>query len=54
MICKFYDDFVLIETDECDSNPCENGATCNNYVNEFNCSCAAGYEGTLCETGKSE
>ena len=37
----------------CDSNknPCGNGGTCNDYINEFNCTCASGYEGTLCETG---
>ena len=51
MICNFGDDFVLIEIDECDSNPCGNGGTCNDYINEFNCTCASGYEGTLCETG---
>ena len=51
MICNFGDVFVLIETDECDSNPCGNGGTCNDYVNEFNCTCAGGYEGTVCETG---
>ena len=50
MICNFDDAFVLIETDECDSNPCGNGGTCNDYINEFNCTCAGGYEGTLCET----
>ena len=51
MLCNFDDAFVLIETDECDSNPCGNGGTCNDYINEFNCTCASGYEGTLCETG---
>ena len=52
MICYFDDAFVLIESDECDSNPCGNGGTCNDYINEFNCTCTGGYEGTLCETGK--
>ena len=51
MICNFGDVIVLIEIDECDSNLCGNGGTCNDYINEFNCTCASGYEGTLCETG---
>ena len=51
MICNFDDVFVLLEIDECDSNPCGNGGTCNDYVNGFNCTCAGGYEGTVCETG---
>ena len=51
MICNFDDVFVLLEIDECDSNPCGNGGTCNDYVNRFNCTCACGYEGTVCETG---
>ena len=43
MICNFCYDFVFIEIDD--------GGTCNDYINEFNCTCASGYEGTLCETG---
>ena len=38
----------------CEWNPqCMNNATCNNLPEpyEFNCTCVAGYEGTLCETG---
>ena len=31
--------------------PCQNGGSCNDYGNEYNCTCAAGYEGTDCETG---
>ena len=51
----FYEHYLLftLDTDECSSNPCQNGATCNGFVNEFNCTCAAGYEGTLCETGEA-
>ena len=36
MICNFGDVIVLIEIDECDSNLCGNGGTCNDYINEFN------------------
>ena len=41
----------FVDTDECASNPCQNGATCNDALNQYTCSCAAGYEGTLCQTG---
>ena len=35
--------------DECASDPCGNGATCNDLVNGFNCTCVAGFSGTLCD-----
>lgn len=35
---------------QCESNPCQNGATCNNGVNEYQCACAIGYTGNNCET----
>lgn len=41
-----------IEIDECDSDPCQNGGTCNDLVNAFSCDCPAGYEGDMCENGK--
>lgn len=39
------------ETNECNSNPCQNGASCIDEVNRYTCSCASGYMGTHCETG---
>ena len=30
------------------SNSCENGGTCNDAVNGYTCSCAAGFTGTTC------
>ena len=39
------------DTDECASDPCMNGATCVDQVNQYACTCDAGYEGTHCETG---
>lgn len=36
--------------DPSDGNPCENGGTCSNQASAYQCSCAAGYEGTNCET----
>ncbi|XP_078578146.1 uncharacterized protein LOC144863058 [Branchiostoma floridae x Branchiostoma japonicum] len=42
------------DINECASNPCHNGADCNNGVDSYHCQCAAGYEGSNCETGKSQ
>ena len=43
---------LLIDIDECSSNPCMNGATCTDAVNSYTCACVAGYTGTHCETGE--
>ena len=43
----------VADIDECSSNPCLNGATCTDAVNQYTCSCVAGYTGTHCETGTS-
>ena len=43
--------FHFLETDECASDPCMNSATCVDQVNQYSCTCDAGYEGTHCETG---
>ena len=40
--------FCLAVTDDCDSNPCLHGATCNDYLNAYNCTCAPQYEGVDC------
>ncbi|KAF7247106.1 Fibropellin-1, partial [Varanus komodoensis] len=37
------------ETDECDSNPCKHGGSCNDYIGHFKCICPIGYEGQQCE-----
>ena len=36
----------------CDSQPCYNGATCQEDKESFKCQCGRGYTGTRCETGK--
>lgn len=36
--------------DECNSNPCLNGATCIDKIASFTCSCPIGLTGKLCET----
>jgi len=36
--------------DDCDPNPCLNGGTCTDGVDDYACSCIDGYTGTNCET----
>lgn len=40
------------EINECANDPCVNGGTCHGEVGRYTCVCAAGYEGTNCETRK--
>ena len=42
------------DIDECASAPCLNGATCNDFLNGFDCTCSPGYAGELCETNIDE
>ncbi|ELU08663.1 hypothetical protein CAPTEDRAFT_215070 [Capitella teleta] len=39
-----------IEVNECDSNPCLNGATCEDSLGQFICNCSRGFTGLHCET----
>lgn len=39
------------DIDECASSPCVHGS-CEDLVAGYNCSCEAGYTGTMCETGR--
>uniref|UniRef100_A0A8C9EYG0 Crumbs cell polarity complex component 1 n=1 Tax=Pavo cristatus TaxID=9049 RepID=A0A8C9EYG0_PAVCR len=43
-----------LEVDECQSRPCQNGATCRDAPAAFSCSCPPGYTGSHCETDISE
>ncbi|XP_072031584.1 uncharacterized protein [Amphiura filiformis] len=40
--------------DECVSNPCQNGATCTDGDNSYNCTCAPGFRGENCEINIDE
>ncbi len=40
-----------LDINECESNPCSFGATCQDEVNEYHCICAPGYNYTHCENG---
>lgn len=41
----------LQDGDQCDPNPCKNGAVCKDAVSSYVCWCPAGYEGRNCEIG---
>jgi len=43
---------LSLDIDECAPNPCLNGASCQDEVNGFTCSCKDGFLGARCETGK--
>ena len=40
------------DIDDCADGPCENGGSCTDAVNDFNCSCVPGYTGKNCSIGK--
>ena len=42
----------MLSDDYCTSAPCLNGATCNDHLYNFSCSCIEGYTGMICETGR--
>ena len=43
---------VVVDINECASTPCQNGGTCSDLVNAFQCQCADRFMGETCETGK--
>lgn len=43
-----------MEIDECESNPCENGATCHDLVGLYTCDCVQGFDGSECEVNINE
>ena len=44
---------ILTETNECQSNPCQNGGTCVDGVYKFTCLCTNSYAETFCQ-GKAK
>ena len=45
---------LLVDIDECSSNPCLNDGTCIDDVNSFSCLCADGFEGDICSRGENK
>ncbi|XP_069119516.1 LOW QUALITY PROTEIN: protein crumbs homolog 1-like [Argopecten irradians] len=46
--------FCNTDINECELQPCQNGATCNNWDGTYNCTCQEGYDGSNCETDIDE
>ena len=45
--------FIFPDINECDRNPCQNGGTCVDKINSYQCDCVPGYTGTNCVTGNA-
>ncbi|VDI41039.1 Hypothetical predicted protein [Mytilus galloprovincialis] len=45
---SFYE--IANDTDECTTSPFKNGGICNDGLNSYTCTCAAGYAGGNCQT----
>ena len=43
--------FLLLDINECESSPCENGGTCIDMEDGYECECQSGFTGPMCETG---
>lgn len=42
---------MILDIDECNLDPCQNGATCTEGTASFLCTCAPGWTGTTCDEG---
>lgn len=45
---------ILVDIDDCADQPCQNGGTCIDSVNDYSCNCVDGYTGKDCSVGKSK
>ena len=43
---------MILDIDDCESGPCQNGATCIDKVADYECICVKGFTGHDCETSK--
>ena len=46
------DDCSVDTVDDCQSAPCNNGATCTDDTNSFTCECAVPWTGNTCDSCK--
>ena len=42
-----------VDHDDCSPNPCKNGGTCTDEVNDYRCDCVEGWYGKDCSEGNS-
>ena len=43
---------TFLDTNACDTEPCQNGGKCTDGTFLYYCTCDNGYNGTNCENGK--
>lgn len=43
---------IILDVNECESNPCQNGGVCDDGVDGYVCNCTDGYIGLACETSE--
>ncbi len=48
-VCELF--VACVDINECVSNPCRNGGTCVDGVNQYTCDCPDGFLGSTCQTG---
>lgn len=41
-----------LDINDCQPQPCQNNGTCTDLVNDYQCDCVAGFNGTNCENSK--
>lgn len=44
---------TVVDINECSSNPCQNGGTCTDLLNGYQCACDNTHTGVNCERGKN-
>ena len=42
---------LILDINECEGSPCENGGTCTDLEDGYSCACESGFTGFECETG---